>query len=230
MSDSPGPLDERQRHGDALVGAEAHLDGRQAQIHTTMPGIIVSYDPGKMTAVVQPAIQAMHRQLDQTKVPTNIHEIHDVPVHFPGGGGYTLTFPVKPGDECLIHFSERSIDNWHQQGGTQAPSDARMHDINDAIVTVGLRSQKRPLGAAGAFAVSRGGHGDNVQLRADGGASFIELSSGGKVRIVAPGGVEIVAPDVKVVGGDVHADTISLKHHKHKDTQPGGGESGEPKP
>ena len=167
---APGALDPRQRYADRFETIQTHLDGRQAQIHTSMPGQIVSFNAAKMTATVKPAIQAINTQNDGTRVPVTIAAITDGPVHFPAGGGFTLTFPVKAGDECLIVFNERSIDNWHQHGGQQAPSDHRMHDINDCVVHVGLRSQANPL-----TGVSTTG----VQLRNETGTDYIQLDSTG---------------------------------------------------
>ena len=31
---------------------------------------------------------------------------------FPGGGGFALTFPVAAGDECLVVFASRCIDDY----------------------------------------------------------------------------------------------------------------------
>ena len=157
--DTNTTLDLRQTTADDLEALQTVLDGRQAQIHTGMPGIIVSFNATAVTAVVQPAIQAIQSKPDGTRQPMSISPIHDVPVHFPGGGGHTLTFPVKPGDECWLSFSERSIDNWFQHGGTLQPSDWRMHDITDAVAHVGVRSQPNlPAG---------GVDPDTVQLRSD---------------------------------------------------------------
>ena len=41
----------------------------------------------------------------------------DVPVMFFGGGGMTITAPIKPGDECLVIFADRCIDGWWWLGG-----------------------------------------------------------------------------------------------------------------
>ncbi len=169
MSAAVGPLDQRERYADDLETVQTGHDARQAQIHTGMPGIIVSFNAQTITAVVQPALQGFAEQIDGTRAPLTIAPIHDVPVHFPGGGGFTLSFPVKAGDECWISFSERSIDNWHQVGGVQTPSDWRMHDINDAVAHVGLRSQaKLPPGGVSAT---------TTQLRSDDGTVVIELDT-----------------------------------------------------
>ncbi|MFW8450019.1 Gp138 family membrane-puncturing spike protein, partial [Klebsiella pneumoniae] len=67
------------------------------------------------------------------QVSVNLPLLVDVPVVFPRGGGCTLTFPVKPGDECLVIFADRCIDFWWQSGGIQEPVDERMHDLSDAF-------------------------------------------------------------------------------------------------
>jgi hypothetical protein len=216
----PDTLDHRERWSDPTEASQAAHDGRQAAIHTSMPGIIVSYNPATLTARVKPAIQGNLRSPEGKISQVNLAELPDVPVHFPGGGGAILTFPVKPGDDCLLVFSERSIDYWHQLGGQQKQQDWRMHDINDAICMVGVRSMPAVPGSVS---------GTTTQLRTDDGSVVLELDQGGTIRLVAPSTVIITTPLVKV-SGDVIAGTISLRNHRHKDTQPGGGESGVPKP
>ena len=159
-------FDPRQSSADELEASHTSHDARQAQIHTAMPGVIVSYNAATMTAVVQPALQGVRTMMDGTRQPVTISPIADVPVQFPGGGGHIFTFPVAPGDECLIIFSERSIDNWHQHGGTQQPSDWRMHDINDAFVLVGTRAQP---------AVPAGVDPNTVQMRSDDKKTIVQI-------------------------------------------------------
>jgi hypothetical protein len=218
MSDNqqPGPIEWRQRHSDSIETIETHLDGRQAQIHTAQPGHIVSYDPTTMTATVQLGLQALHQKIDGSIEPVTIHPVSDVPVHFPGGGGHTMTFPIKPGDECLVIFAERNIDAWHQHGGTQKPLDYRMHDVNDCFAMVGLRSQPKVLANVSA---------DTVQLRSDDGKSFIDLDgAGGKVTMKTAAEIVLDCPLVTVTGriealGEVTARAgashVNLSTHHH---------------
>ena len=185
-------LDPRQTQADDLETSHTEHDGRQAQIHTTMPGIVVSYNAATMTAVVQPALQGIRTLKDGTRQPVTISPIHDVPVHFPGGGGHLFTFPVAKGDECLIMFAERSIDNWHQHGGVQQPSDWRMHDINDAFALVGTRSQPSVPGSVSA---------NTVQMRSDDGLTYIEFNGlAGTINLKCFNKVTIDAPELHVTG------------------------------
>ena len=108
-----------------------------------------------------------------------------MPVYFPSGGNCTLTFPVKPGDECLVVFASRCIDAWWQSGGVQDQAEMRMHDLSDGFVFVGCaRSRVLPSVNTGA-----------TELRSDDGSTFLRLDPASqKVKIVAPGGFEVVAP------------------------------------
>lgn len=121
--------------------ASAQIEGRLKDLHTMMPGIIVSFDPDKQTAVVQPAIKRIFTERGAVNLPVCV----DVPVAFPGGGEFWLTFPVQAGDECILQFSERAIDNWYASGGAQAPAEYRLHDLSDGIAQVGLNSQPKKL-------------------------------------------------------------------------------------
>lgn len=239
MSGNVAPIEWRQRHTDPYEARESHHDRRQAAMHTGMPGTIVSYDASTMTAVVQPSLQGIQTEIDGTRTMVDITPIPDVPVHFPGGGGYLLTFPVKPGDECWIKFSERSIDNWHQHGGQQAPSDWRMHDINDAVCEVGIRSQPNVPGGQASTRDAKPVSASTVQLRSDDGNLFVEMDSGGGLlRIVSPTKVRMECPRLEVTGdiidhcdqqGHTAQDMRSIYNsHTHPNVQSGPANTGVP--
>ncbi|EHF8259118.1 hypothetical protein B8Z58_005064, partial [Enterobacter roggenkampii] len=115
------------------------------QIRVALPGIIQSFDPDTVTATVQPSVRSMERDNDGNTTTDDYPLLVDVPVIFPRGGGCTLTFPVKAGDECLVIFSDRCIDFWWQNGGIQEPADPRMHDLSDAFAIVGPQSQAHKI-------------------------------------------------------------------------------------
>jgi hypothetical protein len=154
-----------------------------------------------MTSVVQPALQVFHSKLDGTRVPTTLTTISHVPVLFPGGGGHILTFPVKPGDDCWLVFSERSIDNWYQHGGVQQPSDWRMHDINDPVCHVGVRSQPNVPGGSASRAAGPQVSATTVQLRSDDGKMVVDLNpANGTLTMTTPTEIILDTPLVTVTG------------------------------
>lgn len=62
----------------------------------------------------------------------------DCPMIVLGGGGGRVTFPVGAGDNCLILFNDRDLDNWFA-GATSGPvATPRAHSFSDAIALVGL--------------------------------------------------------------------------------------------
>lgn len=65
----------------------------------------------------------------------------DGPLIMLGGGNSALTFPVAVGDECLVLFNDRDIDNWFSSGGENAQNaTGRLHSFADGFILVGVRS------------------------------------------------------------------------------------------
>lgn len=54
-----------------------------------------------------------------------------------------MTFPIKKDDECLVIFSDLSIDNWWESGNVQNPVEQRRHDLSDGMAIFGLKNQKK---------------------------------------------------------------------------------------
>lgn len=206
------------------------IETRLRDLHTALPGTIVSFDPVKQTAVVQPAIKRIfvtkNPGQDAAVTQVAIPPCVDVPVQFPSGGGFVLTFPVAAGDGCLLQFSERAIDFWFQNGGVQLPSEYRLHNLSDAIATVGLNSQPNAIPDFNASA---------CELRTRDGATFIRIEAG---QITIQGnlilnGDLVQTGDQDVTGAittsaDVVAHGISLDTHKHTGVQVGSGRTGGP--
>jgi hypothetical protein len=117
---------------------QAHIDGRLQDLHTGLPGILISFDSTALTAQVQPAIKRIYLDAGAVTLPPLV----DCPVYIAGGKGGALTIPPKADDDCWLAFSERAIDYWWANGGVQLPADMRMHDYSDCAVFVGMRSQK----------------------------------------------------------------------------------------
>lgn len=160
-------------------------NARLANLWTSIPGIIQSFNAAQQTAVVQPAIMAKQFDINGVAKDVALPLLLDCPVQFPSGGGYTLTFPVAQGDECLVVFSARCIDAWWQSGGVQVQAVLRMHDLSDGFAVLGFSSVPR---------VVSGISSSTTQLRSNDGAAYFELAAGHVANIVAPGGLHITGP------------------------------------
>jgi len=190
--------DQAQKAANGDEAYKAHVDGALKNLHTMLPGIVQSFDPVTQTASVQPAIQRVFNEKGAVGLPVCV----DVPVCFPGGGDFYLTFPVKQGDECILIFSERCIDFWHMNGGLQLPAEYRLHDLSDAFAVVGVNSQPKKLPSFNAADVELRDRDRTVRvtMKHDGTIENINpfgstvLSAAGKFTVNAPGGFEVNAP------------------------------------
>ncbi len=71
--------------------------------------------------------------------------IVDAPVVSLGGGGYSLTFPISSGDECIVMFNDRDFDVWFAGSSNAAVATPRLHAFTDAMLLVGVRSLKNVI-------------------------------------------------------------------------------------
>lgn len=149
-----------------LTALEAWMDNRVLGIHTSVPGIVESYDEDTRTAVVLPAIN-----FKIPRGPVLKHTpISNVPVMFPSSQGFQLTFKIQAGDGVILIFSESSMGNWMNGGGQVDPEDSTRFSMHDAIAIPGLWSvskvPKLPVAEdfllASATGVQVGGHKDGT--------------------------------------------------------------------
>lgn len=188
--------------GDQNEVLDQHFTGRQAMLWTAIPGIVQSFNAEALTCEVQPAIQGKVRQEDGSIQLVNLPLLLDCPVVFPHAGGVSLTFPIKPGDECLVVFSCRAIDLWWQSGGVQPPAETRMHDLSDGFVIPGPYSQVKKISGVST---------EVAELRSDDGAARLSLHpETHDVTLVTPGNVEATIEGnlTAQVGGNASA-TVS---------------------
>lgn len=103
-----------------------------------LPGKVVSFDPDTQMAQVECGIQKRINGVFRT-----IPVIDSVRVQFAGDNEWYFWHQVKPGTEGLIHFSQRAVDTWNDQGGPVAPHELRMFSAEDAYFVPGIRSTPR---------------------------------------------------------------------------------------
>lgn len=191
-------MDRQERQPSPVDAMALVLRGWQAGLWTAMPGIVKAFRTDSASGCVvdvQPSIQLRRRLTgpDGNYEWVSLPLIPDCPVMFPGGGGFTLTFPIKEGDECLLVFANRCIDAWFEAGGdTNQQAELRMHDLSDGFAFVGVRSKPRTLDPEA--------DPDDVQLRSDDGQTKISIKDDLKVDVVAPAEITLTAPLVKVNG------------------------------
>lgn len=190
-----------------------------ADVHTCLPGVIVSYD-GEL-ATVRPTLDKQLANGEVLAAP----QIARVPMCWPcgdvNGAKARITVPLAPGDPVLLHFSERALDDW-LNGTDGAPGDPRQFDLSDAFAT----PQMRP----GTFGAS-----DLENLSIEYGPGSIKISPLGAITLLSPLPLVIDAPMVTMTGnlnviGTTLGDGVNLNTHTHTGVDAGPDTSGPPVP
>lgn len=111
-------------------------------------GKVESVDYAKRTVVVSLAYQKTMNVLNTNgtyeEKPFTHPPLMDLPFLVLGGGNAELRFPIVKGDECIVFFNDRDINNWFLGSPPVPPPTARLHSFSDGIALVGLRSLARP--------------------------------------------------------------------------------------
>jgi len=166
------------------------------ELHGAAPAIVVNdpitglaFDATKQVVAVQPAIRE-NMLVNSVPTPIDLPVIRDVPIKMPRAGGYTITFPIQAGDECMLVFQDQPIDSWWQSGGSgNNPMARRRHSLSDAIADFGIWSQPRVLSSYSTT---------GLQLRSDDGTRVIEITPSAINITVSSGSVSVNAPTVKL--------------------------------
>lgn len=189
-------------------------------LRVAITGVVTEVNYSAQTVSVQPTIREKI-EINGTYQWVELPILINVPFFVYSGGGYCITLPVSPGNECLVIFADSCIDAWWQSGGVQNQVERRRHDLSDGMAIVGFRSQVHTV---------PGYSGDSVQVRTEDGGTFIDLK---------PGQVTINA-DVQINGNVTTsanctiADTlrvagINMNTHVHDGVKTGGGSTGGPR-
>lgn len=173
------------------------------EIHTALPGEIISFDASTGLATAKPIGKYTNSTGEQLEYPT----VTDAPVVFPfcQSAGVGMAFPIYKKDSCLILISEVELDEWR----TGASSEGSLKfDLSSAVVLPGLLQ----------------GGGDIVAKACK--KNAVVVAAGGTELMVSDAGVNIdgdliVTGDIKTPTGTVKAGSIDLKKHVHTSSTPG---------
>lgn len=211
--------DRRGLLNDHVETQQLVLDGRQSTMWTALPCIVTKVTWSAMTIECQPTIQGQITDENNISTYVNLPVLVDVPIVFPGAGGFVLTMPIQIGDEVLVVFGSRCIDGWFQSGGIQQPIEGRMHDLSDGFAIPGPKSLPNVVPNISSTA---------AQLRNVAGTSYIEIAANGKINLVSTEGVNITGD--LVVSGEITGGSgmIPLSTHVHPGVMSGSDDTGAP--
>lgn len=197
----------------------------QSSLHVSLPGRIESYDAATQTANVKPLLKNTFTDDDDgSNVVEVLPVISAVPVVFPRGGGFMITFPLVKGDHCHLVFNERSIDKFQTGGGEDTdPVDTRMHNLSDAVAYVGFYPDSKALPDADSNNMVIGKSGSTQIHVADGKIELGEKASADKVSLDSKIQIELAR-----IASELSALTIFIAAHGHSGVTTGAGVSGPP--
>ena len=93
-------------------------------------GVIQDFDSADQTASVRIGLKkVVNIEADGTKVISERPVLLKCPVVIMGGGGTYITHPISAGDECVVLFNDRELDNFWATGEPSAPNTGRVHVI-----------------------------------------------------------------------------------------------------
>lgn len=110
---------------------QAANQAQRAGLHTCLPGKVILFDPITTTVTVQPTVKnpVFDVESGERDTPEDPPVIPNVPVVYPRGGGYQVSFPLEPGDHVVLVFSELSTAQWRVSGDLSEPGDVRRHSL-----------------------------------------------------------------------------------------------------
>lgn len=135
-----------------------------ADVRVSVPARVERYDATTQLIDAKPLLRDTFTEEDGSQSVLSLPVITNVPVVFPGAGGFRLTFPVTVGDTVLLVFADRSIDAWLANGGETSPTDERHHHLSDAIAIPGLHPNNAPWSGAEAGVVTLGSDGGAAEF------------------------------------------------------------------
>lgn len=205
-----------------LCASESMMLALIAQASCCLPGIVEEFKPGPPPiAKVIPAIMRKITEDDSVryiKMPVILNVPVDVP--FAQNAGLLLTLPIRKGDEGLIVFADRFIDNFVEKGGFQPPeccgadnktTEPRAHSLTDAIFIPGVISKKwgREI---------KDWNLDAVELRNLDRSAFISLGTDKNIVMQTTGNITAKAGrNIKMIAGE-NVEVTGKEIHWNKDS------------
>ena len=191
------------------------LEENQKKIHTALPCRVLNFYPNNQTV----DLEVLVKKIKSDDTLENYPPLLNVPISYPRGGGFCVTYPLNKGDEGQVIFNERCIDKWWLSGEPSEPIDFRLHDLSDGCFISGICSQ--PKAVKGFFT-------DGLSLQTLSGDTFIRIVNG---KILIQGDIEHSGNtnqqgNYSQVGnyetqgtisssGDIKGGSISLQGHVH---------------
>lgn len=127
--------------GDQERSFNQFADDITGKLYCALPAIVQSVNFENQTIEAQPV--TIMKRTDDSGVVTDftLPLLVDVPFQCYKGGGYSITVPIKAGDECLIIFTDVDYSAWFQNGGFNHAEHSFTHSYSNAMALIGFSSE-----------------------------------------------------------------------------------------
>lgn len=161
---------------EALI--EKAMRAQMSGLETGLPAVVLDYDAASQTARVQPTPKRYFRGGQSEVLPA----LAGVPVMFPAGAGFAMSWPLKKGDPVWLAFSGRPFDAWLTTGRADAeePTRRRFSVLDCVAFAQGPHPSTSPLQSAHPYKMVFGEDapgGANIRI-GDGKIEFGTASTG----------------------------------------------------
>lgn len=172
-----------KRNPNIIEFAAAVQDHLQDRMRTCVPATVVSYDQNAQTITAQPS----------PNYGTEPHAlVYDVPVLFPSGGGWSISWGLNPGDPVHLLVSDRPLEGFRDgDGKPYTITEKRKHNISDAEALPAAGPVPDPISGLSSNFIIRGPSGVHIE---------IELITG---NVIVDGNVILAGANASLATGGV---------------------------
>lgn len=187
------------------------------ELHTGMPGQVVAVHSDakskRQFVDVRPCLRrALEGDEDSVEpfVEENLPVLPRVPVGYPQGGGFFVSFPLEPGDFVYVVFAERSIDRFiatatKARQAAVSTGDVGTHSLDGAIAL--------PMGPAPLAELLEGVSATDLVIGLSGGTT-IHVKPNGEIHLGSNAAADYVAL-AALVKSELQALWDALDTHTH---------------
>lgn len=151
-----------------------------------------------------------------------------LPLIIQGTGNKHITFGDIVGSECIVHYNDTDIDNWHDTGEAYMPNSSRAHSFSDGFVEL------RPYNKTAVFSYYTNG------LEIKNGNALIHINDDGSIEITnGTSSITMNGDTVAITGkltvsstivatGEITGNSVSMSTHYHTNGTKTDGNTGSP--
>lgn len=164
-----------ERDPDPYTSLREIVAGEMFEIRTLLPAKVERYQHDPPMVDVLPLFKRFYLDDDDQEIEVPPAVITNVPIEFPRGGGFAISWPLKKGDPVWLHVAERSIDRYMETDGKTPvdPADARRFDLTDAVCYPGGGTARNAIANA---------HPDHLVIGLEDGSGELHIKPDGTFR------------------------------------------------